>query len=205
MTFLHQIPFLLFGSSFILGFSHAFEVDHLSAVSAFIARKPQWRESVLYGAKWAIGHGLSLLTFGSVLFLLKTVWADVVTVTLERLVGVALLSVGLISLKRFMTNQNVHKGHGHRHGSLWMGVLHGMAGTAAFVGQSVVVASHSWVFVVAYTLAFSLGVLCAMALYSVLVGKALVLTNTLATPIFRKLQLGSALWAVGVGVFWFLR
>lgn len=199
-----SIPTLLLMSSFTLGFSHAFEVDHLSAVSTFIARRPGWREALGYGTKWAVGHGLSLLVFGSGLFLLKTVLAESVAVTLERLVGIVLLSIGLLSLKRSFSMQT-GQAHTHRHGTLWMGVLHGLAGTAAFIGQSVVVAAHSWIFVALYTLAFSLGVLFAMALYGAIMGGLFSITAARSASVFKKLQLGTALWAVGVGVFWVLR
>ena len=47
-----------------------------------------------------------------------------------------------------------------------MGVLHGAAGTGAFVGQAVVSLSSSYAFVFLYTLLFSLGVLISMAVYA---------------------------------------
>jgi len=58
--------------------------------------------------------------------------------------------------------------HSHRGGlaSLGMGVLHGAAGTGAFVGQTVVSLSSSYLFVFCYTLLFSLGVLFSMAIYA---------------------------------------
>ncbi|PQV64169.1 hypothetical protein B1R32_10613 [Abditibacterium utsteinense] len=62
------------------------------------------------------------------------------------------------------------KGHSHSHSgglaSLGMGVLHGAAGTGAFIGQSVVSLSSSYAFVFLYTLLFSLGVLLSMAVYA---------------------------------------
>lgn len=61
-------------------------------------------------------------------------------------------------------------GHSHSHSgglaSLGMGVLHGAAGTGAFIGQTVVSLSSSYAFVFLYTLLFSVGVLCSMAIYA---------------------------------------
>jgi ABC-type nickel/cobalt efflux system permease component RcnA len=50
-----------------LGIAHAFEPDHMAAVSAFVAGRPTPREAALFGFKWAIGHGLSLFLFGALL------------------------------------------------------------------------------------------------------------------------------------------
>jgi hypothetical protein len=47
-----------------------------------------------------------------------------------------------------------------------MGMLHGAAGTAAFVGEALVAVSQTYLAVFLYTLFFSIGVLVAMALYA---------------------------------------
>lgn len=63
-----------------------------------------------------------------------------------------------------------HGGHDHTHmgglASLGMGVLHGAAGTGAFIGQTVVSLSSSFAFVWVYTLLFSIGVLFSMGIYA---------------------------------------
>lgn len=74
------------------------------------------------------------------------------------------------------THANSHGGkgdshsHSHSHSgglaSLGMGVLHGAAGTGAFIGQTVVSLSSSYAFVFLYTLLFSVGVLVAMGVYA---------------------------------------
>ncbi len=47
-----------------------------------------------------------------------------------------------------------------------MGMLHGAAGTGAFIGQTVVALSSSYLFVFLYTLLFSIGVLMSMGAYA---------------------------------------
>ncbi len=68
------------------------------------------------------------------------------------------------------TSSHSHGGHEHTHmgglASLGMGVLHGAAGTGAFIGQTVVSLSSSYAFVFLYTLLFSVGVLFSMAIYA---------------------------------------
>jgi len=58
-------------------------------------------------------------------------------------------------------------------GSVLMGLLHGAAGTGAFIGQAMVAVSRHYSIALLYTLFFSFGVLVAMAIYSVLLGGVL--------------------------------
>lgn len=187
-------------ASFALGLGHAFEVDHMTAVSAFLAAKPRPRDAAVFGAKWAIGHGISLLIFGSVLFSLKLAVRPGLAELFERFVGVALFVVGAWTLFRLRRHIHVSHEQEHKHdhlGIFGMGMLHGIAGTAAFVGQAFVVASQSYAFVVVYTILFSLGVLLSMTVFAGALGAVLRRAN-------RGVQMLLALWACIVGVFWFL-
>ena len=182
------------------GIAHAFEPDHMAAVSTFVAGRPKPREAAMFGVRWAVGHGFSLFLIGSLLFLFRRA-AEASqpelfsSGVLERVVGLVLFGLGVWTLFQVVSsrasqqhahghfhdgNFHSHDGdeaeHGHSHGhghshkggfaSLGMGVLHGAAGTGAFVGQAAVSLSSSYAFVFCYTLLFSLGVLISMALYA---------------------------------------
>jgi ABC-type nickel/cobalt efflux system permease component RcnA len=207
-------------SAFGFGAAHAFEPDHMAAVTTFVSRRPQPREAIKFGLQWAAGHSFSLLLMGSILFALKLTISESFAGSLEKFVGVALLLLGLWTLYQLRfgpihyipkkvreeaepiratrpkvvvqamseespaeelplfaspaQEQKLYeekeeafvRSLTHRHGSLWMGVLHGAAGTAAFVGEALVVFSQSYWTVVTYTLMYSLGVLLAMAAYA---------------------------------------
>jgi ABC-type nickel/cobalt efflux system permease component RcnA len=193
---------LLFGSALGLGAAHAFEPDHMAAVSTFVARRPSPKQAIMFGIQWAIGHGLSLLLIGSILFALKMTIAESLAGSLEKIVGVVLIGLGLWTLYQLRPGElhhthshhhehdghdhahhhhdehehsahmhadgttHSHHGHSHGKGSLWMGMLHGAAGTAAFVGEALVAVSQTYLAVFLYTLFFSIGVLVAMALYA---------------------------------------
>ena len=176
------------------GIAHAFEPDHMAAVSTFVASRPKPREAAMFGVKWAIGHGFSLFVIGSVLFFFRRVAENsqpqlFASGVLDRLVGLVLVGLGVWTLFQVVSSrasqQHAHGhfhdgsfhshagadvGHGHSHGngfaSLGMGVLHGAAGTGAFVGQAAVSLSSSYAFVFFYTLLFSVGVLLSMAIYA---------------------------------------
>ena len=178
------------------GVAHAFEPDHMAAVSTFVANRPKPREAAMFGVRWAVGHGFSLLLIGSLLWLLRRAAeasqpALFASGVLERVVGVVLVGLGIWTLYQVVSSRasrqhrhgHFHDGsfhshdgdqteHGHSHAhtggfaSLGMGVLHGAAGTGAFVGQAAVSLSSSYAIVFLYTLLFSLGVLVSMAVYA---------------------------------------
>lgn len=218
----------------------------MAAVSTFVAGRPSPRVAALFGCKWAVGHSLSLLVFGTALFLLKRAVNQPALFAaggLDRFVGLVLLALGVwmaIQLrtgvampatwdgwKDVFRRQRTRRGrtleeqlieqqsnarrapdndddlpmfgapgaHATRaqipgqsaqivtrvaapktekgNGSLWMGMLHGAAGTGAFVGQAAVSLSQSYAVVLVYTLLFSIGVLIAMSFYAGLLGGVL--------------------------------
>ena len=208
--------FVALGTAFVLGIAHAFEVDHMTAVTAFVARRPTPKQAALFGVQWAVGHGASLLIFGIALWALHRTLPEAVAVSLERLVGVALLGLGLwtlYGLRREHQHRHAHD-HGIRHahgdshgrGSLWMGLLHGVAGTAAFVGETLVaMSSRSLPLVLLFTLLFSLGVLVAMAGYAGALGSVLSWGERRFVGIARAAQVFTGLAACGVGIFWIVR
>ena len=176
------------------GIAHAFEPDHMAAVSTFVAGRPKPREAALFGVRWAIGHGLSLFVIGSILFVLKRAAEKsqpelFASGVLDRFVGLVLVGLGVWTLFQVASSRasqshahgHFHDGsyhthdakegtHSHTHmgglASLGMGILHGAAGTGAFVGQAVVSLSSSYAFVFLYTLLFSVGVLFSMGIYA---------------------------------------
>ncbi|BCM89324.1 hypothetical protein IAD21_01170 [Abditibacteriota bacterium] len=176
------------------GIAHAFEPDHMAAVSTFVAGRPKPREAALFGVRWAIGHGLSLFVIGSLLFVLKRAAEKsqpelFASGVLDRFVGLVLVGLGVWTLFQVVSSRasnshahgHFHDGHYHTHdaqegahehthmgglASLGMGMLHGAAGTGAFIGQTVVSLSSSYGFVFLYTLLFSIGVLFSMGVYA---------------------------------------
>ena len=191
-------------SALALGALHAFEVDHMTAVGAFVADRPKPRQALWFGVKWALGHALSLVIFGSLLFALKVSVADDVNHWFERTVGFALVMVGLVSLSKLRANGVAHM-HNHGAGSFWMGMLHGVAGTAAFIGESLVVLAKSYSLALAYTLSFSVGVLLAMAFYAMFLGGLLNWSNARSQLMARGARAAVGLWSCGVGLFWMFR
>jgi hypothetical protein len=226
--------FVVLSSACGLGAAHAFEADHLTAVSTFVAQRPAPRVALAFGVKWAIGHGLSLLLLGSLLYVFKLSLSAPLAGSLEHLVGVALLALGVWTLFQLRpatlhhthdhhhatgesvaaspasTDRHTHAdgtthSHVHRHGALWMGVLHGVAGTAAFVGETLVAVSQTYFLVVAFTLAFRVGVLFAMGIYAAALGSALTWSEHRFTAAAQGIRFLAGAWACVVGLYWIFK
>ena len=86
-----------------------------------------------------------------------------------------------------------------------MGVLHGAAGTAAFVTESLVAVSQSYAKVVAFTLAFSIGVLLAMAAYSLVLGGILSFGERRSHVFITGVRALTGIWACAVGIYWVIK
>lgn len=195
------------------GFAHAFEPDHMAAVSTFVANRPTPKEAFSFGLKWAIGHGAALFLLGGALFLAKRASESAQpglfsSGVLEQIVGVVLVLLGLNAIRQIFWGAKTIHSHSHNNpepinnasrkispesarvlwgGSVLMGLLHGAAGTGAFIGQAAISLSRDFTSALVYTLLFSLGVLAAMAIYAGTLGGAI----SLGAQKSRKLLQGA--------------
>lgn len=174
--------------AFVLGLVHAFDADHVMALSVFATRKKGVREGVRTGLRWAAGHGLVLLAVGLVLLLLGHSLPTRIVIVAERLVGMAMIVLGAsvwIDLARRRSHLHFHAhddlpphahwhtheddGHRHEHGALMVGALHGLAGSAPILAV-LPAAARSPLLGLAYLLLFAVGVALAMGFVSGLIG-----------------------------------
>lgn len=102
---------LLFG--FLLGLKHALEADHVAAVATLASRSSSLRAHVRLAGLWGVGHAFALATLGSTLVLLGSGLPHGLAETLEGLVGLVLIALGLDVLRR-LRRERVHF-HVHHH------------------------------------------------------------------------------------------
>jgi hypothetical protein len=101
---------------FIVGAGHAFEPDHMAAVSALISDKTTRRDIVRHGMIWGIGHTLVLLLVGGVALLMKTTLPEQFAVGLEVMVGIMLVGLGAHVIYRLRRDRvHLHR-HSHQDG-----------------------------------------------------------------------------------------
>lgn len=155
--------FGILGLGFLLGMQHALEADHIAAVSSIAARRTQFGDIVKHGLTWGLGHMFTLLAFAGAAILLGRAIPDHLAQPIETAVGVMLIGLGAHVLWRLRrdrvhfhrhghgdgtvhihahshageTFSHVEASHAHAHGFRWrtllVGLMHGMAGSAALL------------------------------------------------------------------------
>jgi len=187
------------GLAFGLGLLHALDADHVMAVSALASRRPGLREALGFCARWAVGHALAVLVLGGLVLLLGARLPDWVSDSAEQLVGVVLIGLGAWVLwdlrrRRIHVHVHAHEGvprhahwhlhspsesravdhlseeHGHDHGAVLVGLLHGTAGSAPVLALMPLAQQATPLWGVVYLVLFSVGVLFSMLLFAGVLG-----------------------------------
>jgi hypothetical protein len=205
------------GLGFVVGMQHAFEADHLAAVSTLLAREGGVGRMSRLGLVWGLGHTLSLVAVTALVLYLPFTLSQQTSQLFEMLVGVMLIALGAHLLWRLM-NEWRHPGLGRpvdglSHDvaarpersnwvSLGVGLVHGLAGSAAL---TVLVADRmaSPGVGLLYASLFGLGSMVGMALLSVVVALPLRATARTLTSMHQVLQGLIAICSVGFGLWIF--
>ncbi|MBU6342241.1 MAG: urease accessory protein [Bacteroidetes bacterium] len=127
---------LLFAA--VVGFTHAFEVDHLLAVSSIVTRRKSMMQAAQDGIYWGLGHTSTILIVGMMMLLAKIGVAERTFHLFESLVGLMLIALGLHRLWRNWSQERAHthaheKAEPHHHLAYGIGLIHGLAGSGAIV------------------------------------------------------------------------
>lgn len=212
---------------FLLGLKHATEADHLAAVSTIVAERKSLWSSTIIGGLWGLGHTISLLCAGILVLLLNFQIDERTERILEFCVGVMLVLLGLNVLRKLLQGGwlhfHTHEHHGHvhehphihsgieereahtHHGlslsprALFIGMVHGMAGSAALM-LLVIPTIESRFFGLLYIIVFGLGSIGGMMFMSFLVGLPFHLTALKFERFNIILQSFAALFSVGLGI-----
>jgi ABC-type nickel/cobalt efflux system permease component RcnA len=214
----------LAGLGLLVGFRHAFEPDHLAAVSTLATRQGRLLDACRLGIAWAVGHSLSvgvvvgaIVLFG--LHLPPRLWPAV-----DFLVGLLLIGLGASVIFRYVGGRwhlhvHAHNGgahlhlHSHAHGashahahprgdarrSLAFGLLHGLAGSAAIL-VLLVAAAPTRAAQLTYFLAFAAGTMLGMLVVSFTLAGIVRLASERGARWATALHLGSAAVSVVVGL-----
>jgi ABC-type nickel/cobalt efflux system permease component RcnA len=170
-----------------LGVKHAFDVDHVVAISGILTRETRWQRTVTLSASWASGHMITAAVVSAALFFLANTLLRNLLSKMELLVPFMLLAIGLLGLFALARKLHYHRHQhaeagpkhshfhlhlkkSHEHGAMaGIGVVHGLASNdellaVLFVG----LAADAWWQVFLGVALFSVGVMAAMAIYSTL-------------------------------------
>src|SRR3989449_1113431 len=148
----------LAGLGLLLGFRHAFEPDHLAAVSTLATRQGRLLDACRLGLAWALGHTASVGVVVGAIILFGLHLPDRLWPAADLLVALLLIALGGTVILRYARGRwhlhaHSHAGgphlhlHSHAQGtahehahpqgdagrSLGFGLLHGLAGSAAIL------------------------------------------------------------------------
>lgn len=192
----------------LAGLTHALAgPDHLSAVAPLVVgeRRSGWGTGLLWGA----GHSLGVWAMGLLALALRDVLPlEQVSSWSERLVGAVLIAVGLWGLRKAFAPRLQEEAHTHAHpprarwAALWIGGIHGLAGSSHILGLFPALALPSRASSFAYMAGFGLGAIVAMVAFASVLGFAS-LRLTAGSGRGYQALLGSASAAsIVLGGFW---
>ncbi|MBU8914690.1 sulfite exporter TauE/SafE family protein [Bacillus sp. FJAT-29953] len=172
--------FSVLALGFILGIRHAIEPDHVIAVSTIASQSKKLWHASLAGVFWGIGHTATLFIIGIFLILMKNDIPEKWALTLEFLVGIMLVYLGVAAMLSIRKNRTPHREHGHVHNppigkrgryykSLFIGFVHGLAGSAAMVLLTMSTVHSVWQGAL-YIIVFGLGTVLGMLIFTTIIG-----------------------------------
>lgn len=97
----------------LLGIRHAFDADHLVAVTTIVSEYRNPLRAIWVGVSWGLGHTTTLFLAGGILLLLNVHIPERLALFFEFAVGIMLIWLGIQTLLSFR-RQKVHI-HAHRH------------------------------------------------------------------------------------------
>lgn len=195
-----------------IGFIHAFEADHLLAVSNIVSQRSSLLQSIKDGMVWGLGHATTIVLIGIIALLLKVKISPHYFHYLEAFVGIMLIVLGayrLITLYRTFAvpNNTLHNSSSknttlkNTHAlSYSVGLVHGIAGSGELVLLTMLQFKSAYTGIV-YLIVFATGAIAGMmvaaAACSIPFYKKLVAT----TNIQLVLKIASALLCIGYGFY----
>ena len=217
-------PSLIIG----LGILHAFDADHLLAVSSLTETVSRPRKVLAICSYWALGHGLTLLVVGAGSLLLGMAAPDRLSRFAEELVGLMLVCVGLqalwrlrgqamgndvsicfadqmhcTSLDKMSTTPIFGKNKGTK-SAIFVGMIHGLAGSAPLLALIPLTNHESPWLGLSYLIFFSLGVLISMLAFGGFLGA---MFDWLKKRVLSLLNVLHAIIAIGticLGGYWII-
>lgn len=217
---------LAFG--FVLGLKHAVEVDHLAAVSTIVSERKSLLGGLLVGGLWGVGHTISLALAGIFIILLHVKISERTAMALEFCVGLMLVALGANALRKLWRGGHLHL-HVHRHGGhshvhphihdrepetdpqthhgfrpgvrpLLVGMVHGLAGSAALMLLVLATISRPLVGLL-YIVIFGIGSIGGMMMMSALVSLPIYLTARRFTRANLAMRGVAGLFSLSFGLF----
>ncbi|MEL7121505.1 MAG: urease accessory protein, partial [Bacteroidota bacterium] len=190
-----------------IGFSHAFEADHLVAVSSIVTKRERTILAMKDGVFWGLGHTSTIVIIGLLMIIGKFTFLNGYFSYFEAAVGVMLIVLGVFRLYQYFKNQkHLHDlidGKDNHHLAYGVGLVHGLAGSGAMillVMSEIQGGFNSIIYLLIFGLGSVLGMLVAAGILSLPFSKKI--TNNQALQLV--LIILSSLLCIGYGTYVFI-
>ncbi len=195
------MPFLLAG---IVGFTHAFEADHLVAVSSIVTRRNNPLLAIKDGIYWGLGHTSTILLVGTVILFGRIAFQDEDFRYFEAGVGLMLITLGGYRLHKLYKAPN-YRLHAHPHLpsqdfklAYGVGLIHGLAGSGALLLTVLATTKNTFsglLYLVIFGVGSVVGMMLAAGIFSVPFSEKILNNKTIRTALIVL----SSLFCIGLG------
>ncbi len=212
---------------FGLGLKHALDADHVVALSTIVGRERSIGKSALVGVVWGLGHTTSLFLAAVAVVALRFTISPLLGSSMELCVGLMLMFLGADLLRRVLRGEvrihsHVHEHDGTEHVHLhvhphahaashhwhhapgvrafFVGIVHGLAGSAALMLFVLGTISSPWAALL-YVAIFGAGTIAGMLIVSTVLSLPLALASRLPGLVHR-IQLAAGIGSFAFGVFY---
>ena len=185
---------------FAAGMLHAFDADHLAAVSGLSGG--DGRRSLRFALHWGLGHGLAVMLIAVAVIVLGAAVPERFSGLAESAVAWMLILIGVQTFYH-LWRQHRHGIHRHgnpRHAAL-VGLVHGSAGSAPLLALIPAASFASPAWGVLHVLLFNTGLLLAMMGVGAALRHGLAVAGRRHGAVQLSLQGGLASFAIGFGLF----
>jgi len=207
-------PFFIIAAGLMIGLIHAFEPDHISAVSTQLLKNKNNSKKLylrnltvnasLKGALWGMGHTSSIMLIGLLIVGLSLNIPDNFFVSAEIIVGLMLIVLGVFTFtnKSIFKHTHPHKHlddvshthshthnenlHKHGHKAYLIGCVHGLAGSGSLVALTAST-TNGFDMMIYFFILFGMGSIIGMGVASGVLGLPFILLSkiSLATKYLR--------------------
>ena len=194
---------------FLLGMRHATDADHVIAVTTIVTRQRGVGKAGLIGVLWGLGHTFTIFIVGAAIILFKVEIPPRAGLTMELAVGLMLILLGALNLTGVLRwiqerygarTASEDLGSYHTWRPLAIGIVHGLAGSAAVALLVMATISDPW-WATAYLLIFGAGTIAGMMLITGAIAMSLAYASSKFAGWNRGMGIASGVLSVAFGLF----
>jgi cytochrome c biogenesis protein CcdA len=210
---------LVLAVALVLGLEHAFDADHVVAISTILSDSKSVRKSLLLGTVWGLGHSVTIFIVGGIVLALRVMIPQSIENLFEGAAGFVLMILGVYVIRGLIiekaasskssvadphlhpaSHQQSHSGHNHTRRSLLAGAVQGLGGSAAVMLVALSTVESATIGAV-FIAIFALGVIIGMLGIGALIGGLLVFTALHVEKIHQTVRAIAGCVSIGFGIF----